>query len=211
MKNLLLLFTFYLLSTTTKAQLISKIPKDENGNIHFVFIENVEGVSKDILFTRVKESLGNLVLNEISELNRGAGQTIALGSINKNKLQLPSIIFEDKEQGQIASFCKMSFGKKGTGNFMNYTLKVSVKDSKIKYEFYDFFYTLYVNFNSFNSSEIKYERLQPEYVYDSLNFYNSSGAIRSKYEPYDKEFFENIEETKSFVNKSVLVKKDDKW
>ncbi|WP_306350730.1 DUF4468 domain-containing protein [Flavobacterium sp. '19STA2R22 D10 B1'] len=134
MKSIILLF---LVSLSTYGQIIEDIPIDDQKGVHFNTNLQVEGKTKEELYTIAKEFI-----------------TVPF------KSSIVSIQTEDKEQGLIiakaSSFIEISSGILYAERFrMDYIFKIQCRDNVLQYEIYDI---TYLGRSGFRNAETIFEK-----------------------------------------------------
>ena len=144
----------------SKAQIISDFPKDGNGLIMFSEVIKVDSADKNELYLRAKSFFAN--------------------SFKSGKAALQ---MEDKEEGvligkSMVNLCNGMEGEWSDCYNMFFTIKISVKDGRYKYEIYD------ITFRStptlpYYPNGIEITQVQ---LFDSTNYYRNNGNPKPRYE-----------------------------
>jgi len=149
MKNLIFLAIALLVPGLSIAQIISLLPTDENGNLAFSSVEEVEG-SADQLYSRAKQFF--------VDSYKSADDVIQLED-NENRL----IVGKAFNDIQITNLGKVFDVQ------LWYTVKIQSKEGRYKYDIYDIYYQTYpsINYGS--------QTYPPEHFFDESAYYRKNG------------------------------------
>lgn len=175
----------------SKAQIISDFQKDGNGLIMFSEVIKVDSADKNELYLRAKSFFAN--------------------SFKSGKAALQ---MEDKEDGILIgkSFKGLCDGEDGIsfGCYdMHFSIKITVKDGRYKYEIYDISFRSSPSYPYYpNGIEMAQSAL-----FDSTNYYRSNGEPKSRLEDAKNRVFRQIEFIKQimFAELNKPSSKKEEW
>ena len=184
MKKIVLLILFY--PTILKAQIISILPQNEAGEIVFSEVVKCDSVKKDELFIRAKTFFANTFVS------------------SKEVIQ-----FEDKESGQIIGKGLSSIESGLLLLKMHFTIKVTCKENRYKYEIYNFSFTSTPSYPHLPNGMTFY----PSQWFDSTEYYKGNGKPKQRCENFKDKFVGEIEVLKNLLANEMIkpkeIKKED--
>lgn len=168
-----------------KAQIISTLPQNEAGEIVFSEVVKCDSVKKDELFVRAKTFFANTFVS------------------SKEVIQS-----EDKESGQIIVKGLSNIESSG-GLKMHFTIKVTCKENRYKYEFYNFSFTSPPSYPYLPNGL----RFYPSQWFDTTEYYKGNGKPKQRCENFKNKFISEIDVLKKLLANEMIkpkeIKKED--
>ncbi len=190
-KQLSFTISLALVSLIATSQIISDFQKDEKGAIIFSEVVKVDSADKAELFIRAKSFFSN---------------TFKSG---KDVLQL-----EDKENGIIMGKALVGLcdGQEGISSGcynMFFSLKITVKDGRYKYEIYNITFRTEPSYPSFPEG-LAFTQYQ---LFDSLTYYRSNGNPKPRFENIKNHVFTQVEKIKKLMFAELIKPsgKKEEW
>ena len=163
------------------AQIISIFPKNESGEIVFSEIIKSDSTPKGILYIRAKSFFANSF--------KSANDVIQL---------------DDKETGIVIG--KGNTKLTGTSYTLHFSLKISCKDNKFKYELYNFTFTTAPSYPYFPNG-ITFNTIN---FFDTSEYYKLNGNPNPRLEKIKIAFVDEIELIKNALLKEMIIPKETK-
>ena len=157
-----ILFLILFAPIVTSGQLIDELPKDENGNLNFNEVIQIDNTKKDELYIRSKQFF-----------------------VDTFKSANDVIQMDDKEAGVVIGkgYNDIYIKIMGVNNAVQmwYTIKIQSKEGRYKYEIYDIYFKIYP---SQYGGSTEATTIRAEETFDRKKYYKKNGDPKDIPEKY---------------------------